>query len=499
VAENPDRIIERVVVISDDQRRIEEARGQIREYVQASGRQLDIWSMNGVESVLSLMDRYIDLIILNFDARGKDATIHASRALRDQGRYRGRILVVSDDPSVDACEWGRRHHVDFHVRSVEQLKSALPRLLDGERKRGRTALVLAGGGILGGFNEAGSLKALYDFGIRDFDMYVGISAGSVITACAANGASPEEIIEHKTLGMPDFYHPNYREALKKIVGFAPSLVRSAAEYMTLANRDTLFTLSRLFSASAFLTNVKIKEKLDQMIERRGGTGSFRELRDRGRRLFVLAVDLDSAKTRVFGSDEDLDVPITEAVAASCALPICYAPVRIGGRDYIDGAVSRTAGIDVAIENGADLIVCVNPLVPFTGGQAGQMKDLGMVGILEQAYRTILQDRLHEQIRYLEAKHPHAAIILIEPDNNDAAMFHNPLSASEGLIKLAALHGFKSTRRLVEARYDFIKRAFHYHGRPITREVVDEEFETMVARDFAPEAVRSVLEREHAFE
>lgn len=498
LADNPDRIIERVVVLSDDQRRIEEARGQLRDYVQASGRQLDMWSVNGVESALTLLDRYIDMFVLHYDGRGKDAA-QAVRALRDQGRYRGRILVVSDDPTIDACEWGRKHRADFHVRTVEHLKAMLPRILDAERKRGRTALVLAGGGILGGFNEAGSLKALYDFGIRDFDMYVGISAGSVIGACAANGASPEEIIEHKTLGMPDFYHPNYREAVKKVVTFAPSLLRSAAEYVTLSNRDALFTLSRLFSTSAFLTNKKIRDKLDQMIERRGGTGSFRELRERGRRLFVLAVDLDSARTRVFGADDDLDVPITEAVAASCALPICYAPVRIGGRDYIDGAVSRTAGIDVAIENGADLIVCVNPLVPYTGGAAGHVKDLGMLGILEQAYRTILQDRLHEQIAHLEAKHPHVAIILIEPDTGDPAMFHNPLNASEGLIKLAALHGFKSTRRTIEARYDFIKRAFHYHGRPITREVVDEEFEVMVERDFSLDSVRKVMEREHAFE
>src|SRR6185503_18701973 len=119
----------------------------------------------------------------------------------------------------------------------------LPRIFDAERKRGRTALVLAGGGILGGFNEAGSLKALYDFGIRDFDMYIGISAGSVICACAANGATPEEIIEHKAMGMPDFYHPNYREIAKKVMGFAPSAVKSLAEYMTHQNRDSLFLLS----------------------------------------------------------------------------------------------------------------------------------------------------------------------------------------------------------------------------------------------------------------
>jgi NTE family protein len=498
LVDREDRIIERVVVMSDDQPRIEAARAQVREYTQQSGRRLDIWSVNGVDTCLSIMDRYIDLIILNYAGKPKDAPIAAARAIRDAG-YRGRVILVNDDPSIHSCEWGRRHAIDFHVHAVEALGALLGEVLGRERRRGRTALVLAGGGILGGFNEAGSLKALYDFGIRDFDMYIGISAGSVIAACAANGVTPEEMIEHKAMGMPDFYYPNVREAIQKVIGFGPAAIRSLAEYLTLQNRDILFVLSRLFSASAFLSNRKIREKLEWIIRMRGGTNGFRELRERGKKLFVMAVDLDSGRRRVFGEDGDLDVPIAEAVAASSALPVAYAPVRIDGRDYIDGAVARTAAIDVAIENGADLIVCINPLVPYTGGDAGYIKSLGLVGIMEQAYRTILQERLHESVAFYHARYPGTTILLIEPDNNDPAMFHNPLNASEGLIKLAALHGFKSTRRTIEAKYDFIKRSFHYHGRPITREVVDEEFEVMVDQDFSVDVIEKVLQTEHAFE
>lgn len=498
MVDREDRIIERVVVLADDQARIEAARAQVREYAQASGRQLDIWSVNGVETCLSIMDRYLDLIVLNYAARPKDAAIAALKAIRESG-YSGKALLVNDDASIESCEWGRRYALDFHVRTVDEVKDVVARVIGRQRKRGRTALVLAGGGILGGFNEAGSLKALYDFGIRDFDMYIGISAGAVISACAANGASPEEMIEHKAMGMPDFYYPNLREVFAKVVGFAPAAIRSAAEYITLPNRDTLFILSRLFSTSAFLSNHKIKTRLEEIVRERGGTNSFRELREKGKRLFVMAVDLDSGKRRVFGEDGDLDVPICDAVAASCALPVAYAPVRIDGRDYMDGAVARTAGIDVAIENGADLIVCINPLVPYTGGEAGYIKSLGLVGILEQTYRTILQERLHESIDYYHSRYPGVTIITIEPDNNDPAMFHNPLNASEGLIKLAALHGFKSTRRTIESRYDFIKRSFHYHGRPITREVVDEEFEVMVDQDFSVDVIEKILQTEHAFE
>ncbi len=487
------------MVLSDDQRRIEAARAKVHEYMTSDGaRELDVWAVNGLETAVGLLDHYIDLIVANYEGRPREAAAAAVRALRDAG-YHGRILLVNDDPSVDPCEWGRRHAVDHHVARAEGLAAALPRILGGERRGQRTALVLAGGGILGGFNEAGSLKALYDFGIRDFDMYIGISAGAVVGACAANGVSPEEMIEHKAMGMPDFYYPNLREAARKAIGFLPLAARSLGEYLTLQNRDLIFILSRLFTTSAFLSNRRIQERLGAIIAARGGTNSFRELRERGKRLFVMAVDLDSARPRIFGADGDLDVPITEAVGASCALPIAYAPVRIEGRDYIDGAVARTAAIDVAIENGADLIVCINPLVPYTGGEPGTIRSLGLVGVMEQAYRTILQERLHSSIDQHRAKHPHVTIILIEPDTNDPTMFHNPLNASEGLIKLAALHGFKSTRRTIEARYDFIKRAFHYHGRPITREIVDEEFEVMVDQDFSLDAIERVLQAEHVFE
>ncbi len=492
-----ERVVERVVVMSDDKRRIEEAREQVREYMALTGRELEVWAVNGLETCLTLMDRYIDLIILNYAGLPKDSVIPNVRAIREE--YAGRVLLVNEDPSLDACEWGRRYTIDHHLRSIGELKGYLPRVLDGSRKRGKTALVLAGGGILGGFNEAGCLKALYDFGIRDFDMYVGISAGAVVCACAANGAPPEEIIEHQDMGLPDFYYPNVREAIRKAIGFPGEAVRSIAEYLTLPHRDSLFMLSRLLTTSAVLSNRRIQKKLEVLFKRKGATNSFRKLRDRGKELFCMAVDLDSAELRIFGAGNDLETPISEAVAASCALPLCYAPVRIDGRDYIDGAMARTASIDAAIENGADLIVCINPLVPYTGGEAGYVKGLGFIGVIEQAYRTILKQRLHEAIRYYRLRYPHVTIILIEPDPKDPAMFHNPLNAAEGLIRLAALHGCKSTKRTVEAKYDFIKRCFQHHGRPITREIVDEEFEVMVDNDFSASVIERVLAHEHAFE
>src|SRR4051794_9957864 len=62
---------------------------------------------------------------------------------------------------------------------------------------GRIGLALAGGVLEGGFYEVGVLCALEDaIAGLDFtraDVYVGVSAGAVITSLLANGATPRQL------------------------------------------------------------------------------------------------------------------------------------------------------------------------------------------------------------------------------------------------------------------------------------------------------------------
>src|SRR5210317_508950 len=62
-------------------------------------------------------------------------------------------------------------------------------------QRSKTAMVLAGGGIMGAAYEIGCLAALDrlfspGFSTRHFDTYIGISAGSVIASLVANRIDP---------------------------------------------------------------------------------------------------------------------------------------------------------------------------------------------------------------------------------------------------------------------------------------------------------------------
>ena len=73
-----------------------------------------------------------------------------------------------------------------------------------------------------------------------------------------------------------------------------------------------------------------------------------------RRLAVEAdsVRLVSGERIVLGSRGAPSLSLADAVAASCAIPGVYAPVRLGRRVLVDGGVRSTTNLDVAVEHGA---------------------------------------------------------------------------------------------------------------------------------------------------
>ena len=91
----------------------------------------------------------------------------------------------------------------------------------------RIGLALAGGGPLGGIYEIGALLALNEaidgLDFHDVDVYVGVSAGSLVSATLANGISVEEMgrLLVSGRGRPQrfdpalFLRPAFREYLRR--------------------------------------------------------------------------------------------------------------------------------------------------------------------------------------------------------------------------------------------------------------------------------------------
>ena len=92
-------------------------------------------------------------------------------------------------------------------------------------------------------------------------------------------------------------------------------------------------------------------------------GKVRDIYACGDTLVLVATDLDSGRPVRFGEPGLDHVPISTAVQASTALPGLYPPVVIDDRHYVDGVLLKTVHASVALEEGAELLLCVNPIVP----------------------------------------------------------------------------------------------------------------------------------------
>ena len=142
----------------------------------------------------------------------------------------------------------------------------------------------------------------------------------------------------------------------------------------------------------------IERFLTRMFTSGGRTNDFRKL---PHRLYVVATELDSGESVEFGAKRHDDVPIAKAVQASMALPGLFPPTRIGGRDYVDGALKKTLHASVALREGASLVLCINPLVPFDASLArkhgkpkhAKLIEGGLPVVLAQTFRALIHSRM----------------------------------------------------------------------------------------------------------
>ena len=98
------------------------------------------------------------------------------------------------------------------------------------------------------------------------------------------------------------------------------------------------TKNELFDVGHLASGVFSIRKLERYLRQHLPINSFRRL---AKPVFVTAVDIDTSERVVFGPGHVDDVPISEAVAASCCVPGLFRPIKINGRYYVDGEVART--------------------------------------------------------------------------------------------------------------------------------------------------------------
>jgi predicted acylesterase/phospholipase RssA len=164
----------------------------------------------------------------------------------------------------------------------------------------------------------------------------------------------------------------------------------------------------------FFSLAPLEAYVREALSAKGLSNSFRGC---PRPLLIPAIDLDSAERVVFGAGEFVDVPISQAIAASAAIPGFFEPYRIDGRDYMDGDVGHTGHADLAADRGATVLLVVNPAVPLRVGGTPQteVRHRGMYAVMEQAGHITSIKLLELGLAELRLRYPEIEVHVIQPD------------------------------------------------------------------------------------
>jgi predicted acylesterase/phospholipase RssA len=315
------------------------------------------------------------------------------------------------------------------------------------------ALALAGGGPFGAIYEIGALAALEEsldgLDFNKLDCYVGVSAGSFMAAALANGVTVSEMYRLFIAGGKG------EDAIAPALFMRPAL----REYVRAALGGRIPT--------GLFDNESIHRYLQAVFARKGRTNDFREL---PRRLFVVATDLDSSLSVTFGRPGYDHVPISRAVQASAALPGLFPPVEIDGHHYVDGVLKKTLHASEALDDGAKLVLCVNPIVPYDASLAAEkgrarparLIEGGLPVVLSQAFRAIIHSRMAAGLAKYRTHYRGADVVLFQPEADDTEIFFTRIFSYASRRRVCE-HAYERTRRDLVRRRAELEPIFERHG------------------------------------
>jgi len=370
---------------------------------------------------------------------------------------------------------------------------------NGSTGRSTIGLACAGGVIEGAVYEIGALCALDEavegVDLHDLDMYVGVSSGGLVGAMLANEVPVRELSRallsdsrdpNLNLAPEVLFRPAVREYASRLRRLPGALLSTLRHYVFHPRDLSLMGLLSTFGSmvpTGFFSNAPLERFLAQAFSTGGRTNDFRRLR---RRLYVVAMHLDSADVVVFGEPGHDHVPISSAIQASTALPGLYTPVEIDGRYYIDGVARRTVHASVALNAGADLLFCVNPIVPVNvqlerhadrllnnPSDGTSLADRGLPSVLSQTFRAIVDSRKQTGFKKYEHTHPNADLLLIEPECDDTRLFFSNIFSFQNRQEVCE-HAYQATRRHLRARIDEIAPMVERHGLTLRTEVLEDD-------------------------
>jgi len=259
-----------------------------------------------------------------------------------------------------------------------------------ERKTKKVALVIGSGGIKCAA-VIGIMKVLEENDIA-LDLVVGCSGGAVFGAAIALGFSSEKTAETRALTWTaDVAKKFDYKSLAKII--FPKLAGFDDRIGLIDDTVMIENIGTAFGVTTTFAETKIP-------------------------FHCVATDFNTGEPIVITNGN-----LVKAIRASSGIPMVFKPIEIDGTLLIDGGLSNPLPVDVAIQEGADIIIAVgfeapiNPSISTPGNYAMQMFNI----MVNQLLSTLLG--------YYNLAH-HSEIITIIPEFeksikvNDVDKVHN---------------------------------------------------------------------------
>lgn len=363
----------------------------------------------------------------------------------------------------------------------------------------RIGLAIAGGGPVGAMYELGALRALDEacdgLDLTRLDCYVGVSSGAFFAAGLANRMDTAELCRIFISGdstdvsfRPEtFLQPAFGEYFRRAAAL-PGLATRLARDLWSGRSDSRWSdvLNRVGSLvpTGLFDNNAVERFLRDIFNRAGRSNDFRTI---SRPLFVIGVDLDSGEAVRFGDKGWDDIPISRAVQASSALPGLYPPVEMldkagNTRHFVDGALRRTMHASVVLERDVDLMLGINPLVPFNPSEdsatgSGHHRDndrriseSGLPGVLSQTLRTMLQSRMQVGLARYPQQYPQIDQMVFEPNAADRDLFYTNIFSFSSRRRISQL-AYRNTLDDLRNRRAQIEPVLARHGIRLREDVI----------------------------
>jgi NTE family protein len=194
--------------------------------------------------------------------------------------------------------------------------------------------------------ELGILLGFHDKGVdvRDADLVIGTSAGSVVGAQISSGTDLESLFTTQLT-------PVEQTKERKVELNLEQMMDAFRQAVAGAGPDPKAIRARIGAYALSVPTIPEAERR-AIIETWLPVHAWPE-----QRLLIVAVDTESGEEYIM--DRRSGVSLIDAVSASCAVPGIWPPVTIAGRRYMDGGVRSATNADLA--SGYDRIVILNPL------------------------------------------------------------------------------------------------------------------------------------------